>query len=99
MPQICRLNDKTSGHEGFPPTTIIKGSPNFFVNGLPVARQGDPVMIHCKPGKGCHPGTLLADNDHNFYANGLKVQCVGDHVSCQPKLHTTVTGSGDTNSG
>ena len=59
--------DNTQSH-CFNPTPIAVGSPNVFVNNIPVARVGDPIVPHCCPGAGCHGG-VVADGPNNVIIN------------------------------
>ncbi|RBP64347.1 hypothetical protein BHG07_05225 [Brenneria salicis ATCC 15712 = DSM 30166] len=49
MPGAARLNDIGSGHDCFPETPIIEGSPDVTINGQPAARKGDTVQFHGCP--------------------------------------------------
>jgi uncharacterized Zn-binding protein involved in type VI secretion len=83
MPAISRVGDSlTTGH-GCDSTTIIEsGSPNVFVNGLAVARIGDPTPIHLEPGgAGCVPHVaVITEGSSSVFVNGLAVARVGDAV-------------------
>lgn len=94
MPGIVRQGDMTTGHGSFPPTIFIQGSPDTFVNGLPVVRQGDKALIHCDP-TSCHVGDALAGGG-GVFVNGLPVQKVGDPLSCGD---SSAMGSVDTMAG
>ncbi|GHY09153.1 putative PAAR repeat-containing protein [Vibrio cholerae] len=41
MPGAARLGDIGSEHDCFPPTPIIAGSGDVFIDGKPAVRQGD----------------------------------------------------------
>ncbi|HCT7028188.1 TPA: PAAR domain-containing protein, partial [Escherichia coli] len=49
MPLAARLNDKGTRHDGYYETVITAGSSTVFIDGLPAARQGDPLTPHAKP--------------------------------------------------
>ncbi|EHM1946365.1 TPA: hypothetical protein H7B96_004520, partial [Escherichia coli] len=49
MPLAARLNDKGTQHDGYRETVIIAASSTVFIDGLPAARQGDPLTPHDKP--------------------------------------------------
>ena len=78
--QIARLTDSWTGtctcHN--PPITtngtIITGSDDFDVNGLPVARHGDTVLGDCG-----HTGTIVASGEG--LVDGIKVALLGDGVT------------------
>jgi len=81
MPAVVRLGDQCSGHNPcFPPRPNVQGSPDVFVNSLPVHRLGDAWDIHCC-GPDCHDG-VAASGSSNVFVNGKPVCRVGDSVSC-----------------
>ncbi|WP_336933845.1 PAAR domain-containing protein [Vibrio cholerae] len=43
MPGAARLGDIGSEHDCFPPTPIIAGSGDVFIDGKPAVRQGDAI--------------------------------------------------------
>ncbi|HCE4055795.1 TPA: PAAR domain-containing protein, partial [Escherichia coli] len=55
MPLAARLNDKGTQHDGYYETVITAGSSTVFIDGLPAARQGDPLTPHDKPKHPPHP--------------------------------------------
>lgn len=85
MPAIVRLGDTCSGHSCFPPRANSSGSPDVFVDGLPVHRVGDSWATHgCThnpPVHGIHDGTQ-GSGSPNVFANGRAIARVGDSVSC-----------------
>ena len=77
---VIRLGvDKTCGH-CFIPIVFIEGSPNVFVNNIPVVRQGDHIMVHCC-GKTCHTG-MAVGNHSGVYANNRAIQVQTNAVTC-----------------
>lgn len=80
MRAVIRLGDNCTGHGGFPPRVNTGGSPNVFVNGLPVHRVGDPWAVHCMRSS-CHDGVLAAGSG-SVFANGQPLGRIGDPVSC-----------------
>ena len=55
MPKAARIGDIASAHGCFPPTPIIAGSGDVFINGIPAARLGDAAAPHgCDRIAGCH---------------------------------------------
>ena len=57
--------------------TIIEGSPNVYLNGLPVARLGDAVVHDCP-----HCGTgYISTASATVSANGIKIARLGDTVT------------------
>lgn len=71
---------------------ILAGSPNVFVNGLPVARIGDGVQGH---GLGEHAGPTMMAGSPNVFVNGIALCREGDSASCGH----TASGSSDVISG
>jgi len=47
MPGVARLGDIGTGHGCFPPRANVQGSPDVYVNDLPVHRQSDAWGSHC----------------------------------------------------
>lgn len=93
MPNAARLGDICTGHECWPSRPNVEGSPNVFVNGIPLHRQDDGWIVHCctHPGvpHGCH-GSVLASGSSTVYANGKQAGRIGDPVACGG---TVATGS------
>ena len=85
MPKAARLGDICTGHECWPPRPNVEGSPNVFVNGKPLHRQGDAWDTHCctHPGvpHGCH-SSVLASGSSTGYVNGKQAGRIGDPVAC-----------------
>ena len=82
MPAVTRLGDKCTGHSSFPPRPSTSASPNVYVNGVAVHRQGDSWAPHGSPSPiPPHGGTLSAGSG-TVYVNGKQCGRVGDPVSC-----------------
>lgn len=79
MPAVTRLGDMCTGHGCWPPRPSISGSPNVFVNMIPIHRQGDRWAVHCC--KKCHASSL-ATGSPNVFANNRQVGRIGDFVAC-----------------
>lgn len=79
MPAVARLNDLCTGHGGYNPRPNVQGSPNVFVNFLPVHRQSDKWGVHCS--RSCHT-SALAQGSPNVWVNGLQIGRIGDPVAC-----------------
>src|ERR1700745_1082734 len=79
MPVIRKGVDLTCGHCYYP-VVFIQGSPDVFVNSIPVVRQGDPINTHCC-GKTCHIGTAVG-NHSGVYANNRAIQVRTNSVTC-----------------
>jgi len=96
MPQVARLGDQGSGHSCWPPRPNDQGSPDVYVNGLPLHRQTDHWMPHTCPSiPNTHDGSL-ASGSSTVYCNGLQVGRVGDPVDCGS---TVAQGSPDVYAG
>lgn len=80
MPAVTRLGDNCTGHGCWPPRPNNQASPNVFVNGIAVHRQGDGWAVHCC-GPACHAGNL-ASGSATVYVNGKQCGRVGDPVNC-----------------
>ncbi|WP_447829248.1 PAAR domain-containing protein [Aeromonas salmonicida] len=46
---ILLLGDTGTDHDGFHSSPVIAASPDVFLDGKPVARQGDQLAPHDKP--------------------------------------------------
>jgi len=80
MPNVVRLGDLCTGHGCFPSRPNDEASPDVFVNGIGVHRQGDHWATHCCPPP-CHDGVLAAGS-FTVFVNGKQIARVGDPVSC-----------------
>lgn len=78
---IALLGDLGSDHDGFPPTPITAGSPDVFLDGKPVARQGDPLAPHSKPKHPPHP-RAIASGVASVLVNGKPIAVTGSGISC-----------------
>lgn len=88
MPAVVRKGDTCSGHGCYSSRANDEGSPNVFVNGIPVHRKGDHWVTHCC-GPPCHDGTASSGSS-SVFVNGKPICRVGDSISCGS---TMVTGS------
>jgi len=81
MPAVARQGDAGSVHcSGY---TIAAGSPDVFIDGRPVARDGDSSTVHQKPsGNKCvpHVSKIIATGD-TVFVNNRPVAVVGDRLS------------------
>jgi len=80
MPAVVRLGDKCTGHDVFPPRANDRGSPNVFVNGKPVHREGDHWVTHCFP-PACHD-SILQKGSSTVKVNGKGIARIGDQIAC-----------------
>ena len=90
MPGVHRKGDMGPGHSCFGAHVSIAGSPNVFVNGIPVHRVGDGWSVHnCGPS--VH-GSVLAVGSATVIVNGMGCARIGDKTACGTVLST---GSGN----
>lgn len=77
---VSRVGDLCTGHGGFDPRGADQGSPNVFLNGIPMLRQLDHWPRHTK-GKYGHE-SVTSGGSSTVFCNGRKVARVGDTVDC-----------------
>jgi len=82
MPAVTRKGDMGSGHGCWPPRPSIEGSPDVFVNGIPVHRQGDAWGPHTCPSIPETHSSVLAAGWPTVFANGRQIGYVGAPVAC-----------------
>lgn len=87
----ARVGDMQSGHDCFPPTNAILGSPNVKINGMPAMLVGGQYAPHCCPKKGCHP-VIQSTGSGTVKINGRPAARLGDSVACGA---ATISGSGN----
>lgn len=94
MPPAHRKGDIGSGHGcHFPPTLATGGSPNVFVNGRPLMREGDSYAPHpCVVGHAPPHGRALAAGSASVFVNGKPAGRQGDAIDCGGAAQTA---SGD----
>ena len=80
MPAVARQGEAGAVHcSGY---TIATGSPEVFIDGRAVARNGDSSAVHKKPsGNKCvpHVSQIIASGS-TVFVNGLPVAVVGDRL-------------------
>ena len=86
-----RKGDMGSGHGAFPPRANVEGSPDVYVNGIAMHREGDAWAVHCNPVPVCHGSTLGAGSS-TVFINGKAAARIGDPVACGS---VAVSGSSD----
>ncbi|VED35802.1 PAAR repeat-containing protein [Escherichia coli] len=47
MPLAAKTHRQSTQHDGYYETVITAGSSTVFIDGLPAARQGDPLTPAC----------------------------------------------------
>jgi uncharacterized Zn-binding protein involved in type VI secretion len=104
MSNAIRKNDMDSGHDGYPPRSILTGSLNVFINGSPAVTVGGSFGNHSKDSivmidgiptilTETHSGAVSSGSP-NVFVNGKPKARKGDSVSCGGTL---VGGSGNVN--
>lgn len=69
MPKVGRIGDAFSCGDH-----VAAGSPNVYVNGLPVTRLGDATTGH-----GCYSANqLVQGNKSKVFANGIPISHIGN---------------------
>ena len=77
----AKIGDIGTDHDGFHPSAITAGSPNVFIDGIPVARVGDPLAPHDKPHNPAHP-RKIASGSTTVFVNGKPLAITGGAVDC-----------------
>jgi uncharacterized Zn-binding protein involved in type VI secretion len=68
-------------HDGYKPTKIIAGSPDVLIDGIPVARVGDPLEPHDKPNNPPHPRSITTGIS-NILVNGKPIAMTSAEIGC-----------------
>lgn len=92
MPPVTRLGDNCTGHGSFPPRPSSSASPDVFVNGIAVHRQGDGWVPHASPSPSPAHGSTLASGSSTVFINNKQCGRIGDPVACGSAV---AQGSGD----
>lgn len=79
--QATRLNDKNSGHDNCPPTTLSTASNNVFINDKGAGRIGDNYKIHSCKDHPPHQG-IISSGSSSVFINTKSAARVGDSVNC-----------------
>lgn len=83
-----------TAHGAFPPTPVTAGSTTVTIDGMAVARVGDPLAMHAAPLCPPHPRTIAAGSS-TVMIDGAAAARVGDAISCGGVLQ----GGGSVNIG
>ncbi|MGR5296903.1 type VI secretion system PAAR protein [Vibrio mediterranei] len=81
MAQGALVGDMGSGHDGYPATAIISGSPTVKIDGKSVARQGDALLPHNKPKHPTH-ARQIKQGSNSVMIDGRPAARAGDAISC-----------------
>ena len=80
MPAVTRVGDLDLIHCSVPARAV--GSPNVFVNSIPVSRQGDINTVHVLPGSPCPPHVApIPIGSLTVRINGRGCGRVGDAIT------------------
>lgn len=80
MPAVCRIGDLDVTHCSTP--ARAQGSPDVFVNGIAVSRQGDRNTPHLLPGSPCPAHTApITIGSTTVFINGKGCGRIGDAVT------------------
>ena len=69
IPVMREVIDQTTGHGCWPPTFVIPGSPNVFINNRKVVRVGDPIVPHTCPTIPETHGGVVSSGSPNVFVN------------------------------
>ncbi|AIU89458.1 type VI secretion system PAAR protein [Pectobacterium odoriferum] len=75
MGNAVKLGDSDTGHGSHPPTSVVAGSSTVKVDGLPLARQGDPLAPHGH-------SRIISGGSSSVFIDGKPAARTGDTVSC-----------------
>ncbi|MDE8741122.1 type VI secretion system PAAR protein [Pectobacterium polaris] len=75
MGNAVKLGDSDTGHGSHPPTPISAGSSTVKIDGLPVARLGDPLAPHGHD-------RSISSGSSSVLVDGKPVARTGDAISC-----------------
>lgn len=75
MGNAVKLGDSDTGHGSYPPTSVVAGSSTVNVDGMPLARQGDPLAPH-------DHNRSISGGSASVFVDGKPAARTGDAVSC-----------------
>ena len=87
MPGVARKADICSGHDLCPPRANTSWSPDVFVNGRNVHRQGDAWAVHGCVDHAPHP-SVLSSGSSTVIVNNKQCGRCGDPVACGSSVAT-----------
>lgn len=88
MPALSFKGSLTTGHQFYPPTTVMDGSPDTFVGNKPASRVGDSIAVHCDvvdEDHPCHNGKIVSGSSKVFI-NNKQAGRIGDPTSCGDRV-------------
>lgn len=80
MSKATRLGDANTGHDACPPTSLVEGSNNVFINSRNAGRVGDAYQSHACKDHPAHQDTIRKGSS-TVFINGIPAARVGDPVS------------------
>ncbi|MBN3063802.1 type VI secretion system PAAR protein [Pectobacterium aquaticum] len=75
MGNAVKVGDSDTGHGSHPPTPVAAGSSTVKVDGLPLARLGDPLAPH-------DHSRSISSGSSSVFVEGKPAARTGDAVSC-----------------
>lgn len=75
MGNAVKVGDSDTGHGSHPSTPVASGSSTVKVDGLPLARQGDPLAPHGHERR-------ISSGSSSVLVEGKPAARTGDAVSC-----------------
>lgn len=82
MPAAHVLGMSCTGHGCWPPRPNGGASPNVFVNGIQLHREGDAWLPHTCPDIPETHASVLAAGSPTVFCNGKQAARIGDPVAC-----------------
>jgi uncharacterized Zn-binding protein involved in type VI secretion len=82
MPAVTRKGDNCTGHGCWPSRPSTGASPDVFVNGIAVHRQGDAWAAHTCPAIPETHASVLAAGSATVFVNSKPIGRIGDPVAC-----------------
>jgi len=87
MPAVTRIGDLDVVHCSTP--TRDQGSPDVFVNGIAISRQGDNNDSHLLPGSPCPSHTAaITTGSTTVFINGMGCGRIGDAITACTSVAT-----------
>lgn len=80
MAAAAKKGSATAGHDGFHPTMVVTGNPNFKIFGVPICTTGDVIAPHIKPKAPPHSSVVIGTSKMLVF--GKPVALVGDSTGC-----------------
>lgn len=87
------VGDIGTEHNGYVPSPVVAGSPTVIMDNKPVARVGDPLEPHSRPGSSKHPRNI-AQGSSTILVDGKPVALTNHAVDCGGILIGSGSGEG-----